>query len=60
MTTTTKQPDTADKARQRTRFVDIHTLHSVPFANLNRDDLGQPKEAHYGGTCDASVCRRSA
>ena len=33
----------------QTRFLDIHVLHSVPFSNLNRDDLGQPKEAHYGG-----------
>ena len=39
----------AETPQQRPRFLDIHVLHSVPFSNLNRDDLGQPKEAHYGG-----------
>lgn len=31
------------------RFVDIHALHTVPYANLNRDDLGTPKTVYYGG-----------
>ncbi|MFE6775668.1 type I-E CRISPR-associated protein Cas7/Cse4/CasC [Streptomyces sp. NPDC057702] len=30
-------------------FVDIHILQTVPPANLNRDDQGNPKEAFYGG-----------
>ncbi|WP_283133412.1 type I-E CRISPR-associated protein Cas7/Cse4/CasC [Rhizohabitans arisaemae] len=30
-------------------FVDVHVLHTVPPANLNRDDLGNPKEAYFGG-----------
>ena len=31
------------------RYIDIHLLHTVPFANLNRDDLGSPKTVIYGG-----------
>ncbi|MGY4100754.1 type I-E CRISPR-associated protein Cas7/Cse4/CasC [Nocardia sp. R16R-3T] len=30
-------------------FVDIHIVQSVPPANLNRDDQGNPKEAQFGG-----------
>ncbi|MFE5734209.1 type I-E CRISPR-associated protein Cas7/Cse4/CasC [Streptomyces sp. NPDC056528] len=30
-------------------YVDIHILQTVPPANLNRDDQGNPKEAFYGG-----------
>lgn len=33
-----------------TRFIQLHTLISYPPANLNRDDLGQPKTAIMGGT----------
>ncbi|WP_328397848.1 type I-E CRISPR-associated protein Cas7/Cse4/CasC [Nocardia sp. NBC_00416] len=29
--------------------IDIHILQTVPPANLNRDDQGNPKEAVYGG-----------
>lgn len=32
-----------------TRFVQLHLLTSYPPANLNRDDLGQPKTALLGG-----------
>lgn len=32
-----------------TRFVQLHLLVSYPPANLNRDDLGQPKTARIGG-----------
>jgi len=31
------------------RFVDIHLLQTIPYANLNRDDLGSPKSLTYGG-----------
>ncbi|WP_377271634.1 type I-E CRISPR-associated protein Cas7/Cse4/CasC [Peterkaempfera sp. SMS 1(5)a] len=31
-------------------YIDLHALQSVPFANLNRDDLGQPKTVRYGNT----------
>jgi CRISPR system Cascade subunit CasC len=30
------------------RYIDIHLLHTVPYANLNRDDLGSPKSVRYG------------
>ncbi|MBU3063158.1 type I-E CRISPR-associated protein Cas7/Cse4/CasC [Nocardia sp. NEAU-G5] len=30
-------------------FIDIHLLQSVPYGNLNRDDLGSPKQVTYGG-----------
>ena len=32
-----------------TRFVQLHLLTSYPPANLNRDDLGNPKSARMGG-----------
>ncbi len=31
------------------RFIQLHVLTSYPPANLNRDDLGQPKTARVGG-----------
>ncbi|MFF0389987.1 type I-E CRISPR-associated protein Cas7/Cse4/CasC [Kitasatospora sp. NPDC004615] len=31
-------------------YIDIHILQTVPPANLNRDDNGNPKEAYFGGT----------
>jgi CRISPR system Cascade subunit CasC len=31
------------------RFLDIHLLQTIPYANLNRDDLGAPKTLVYGG-----------
>jgi CRISPR system Cascade subunit CasC len=36
-------------------FIDIHILQTVPFANLNRDDLGTPKTAPWGGVTRARV-----
>lgn len=30
-------------------FADVHILQTVPPSNLNRDDLGSPKHATYGG-----------
>lgn len=30
-------------------YIDVHILQTVPPANLNRDDQGNPKEAIYGG-----------
>lgn len=32
-----------------TRFIQLHLLTSYPPANLNRDDLGNPKTARLGG-----------
>lgn len=37
------------------RFVDIHILHPVPYSNLNRDDLGTPKQTVYGATSRARI-----
>src|SRR5689334_20059772 len=30
-------------------YLDMHIVQSIPFANLNRDDLGSPKTVFYGG-----------
>ncbi|MFJ7263920.1 type I-E CRISPR-associated protein Cas7/Cse4/CasC [Streptomyces globosus] len=30
-------------------YIDVHIIQTVPPANLNRDDQGNPKEAVYGG-----------
>ncbi len=30
-------------------YVDVHVLQTVPPANMNRDDNGDPKEAFFGG-----------
>jgi CRISPR system Cascade subunit CasC len=32
------------------RFVDVHILQAMPFSNLNRDDMGAPKDLSYGGS----------
>ncbi|QSI48078.1 type I-E CRISPR-associated protein Cas7/Cse4/CasC [Thermobispora bispora] len=37
------------------RFLDVHVLQTVPFANLNRDDLGSPKSVVYGGALRTRV-----
>ncbi len=37
------------------RFLDIHLLQTIPFANLNRDDLGAPKTVVYGGATRTRV-----
>jgi CRISPR system Cascade subunit CasC len=31
------------------RFIDLHILQTIPYANLNRDDIGSPKSLVYGG-----------
>jgi CRISPR system Cascade subunit CasC len=31
------------------QYVDFHIIQTVPPANLNRDDQGNPKEARFGG-----------
>jgi len=31
------------------RFIDVHVLQTVPYSNLNRDDLGSPKAVLFGG-----------
>ncbi|MGW4757535.1 type I-E CRISPR-associated protein Cas7/Cse4/CasC [Streptomyces chartreusis] len=37
------------------RFIDIHVLQSVPFANLNRDDTNSVKTVQYGNTLRTRV-----
>ncbi|GIH29590.1 type I-E CRISPR-associated protein Cas7/Cse4/CasC [Acrocarpospora phusangensis] len=37
------------------RYLDIHILQTMPFANLNRDDLGSPKSLVYGGATRTRV-----
>ena len=41
------------------RFLDIHVLRSVPFSNLNRDDIGAPKDVTFGGRRRARVSSQS-
>ena len=36
-------------------FIDVHILQSVPPNNINRDDTGSPKTAHFGGVRRARV-----
>lgn len=44
---------------QPARFIDIHLLQSVPFANLNRDDLNSVKSVQYGNTLRTRVSSQS-
>ncbi|MEU9775927.1 type I-E CRISPR-associated protein Cas7/Cse4/CasC [Streptomyces sp. NPDC047968] len=41
------------------RFIDIHALQSVPFANLNRDDTNSVKTVQYGNTLRTRVSSQS-
>ena len=41
------------------RFIQLHTLTSYPPANLNRDDLGNPKTAKLGGVDRLRVSSQS-
>ena len=38
-----------------TGFLDVHVIHAVPFSNLNRDNLGTPKQMVFGGTTRARI-----
>ncbi|MFJ9554427.1 type I-E CRISPR-associated protein Cas7/Cse4/CasC [Nocardiopsis sp. NPDC101807] len=31
------------------KFLDVHVLQTLPYSNVNRDDLGSPKTVVYGG-----------
>jgi CRISPR system Cascade subunit CasC len=37
------------------RFLDIHVLQTLPYSNVNRDDLGSPKSMIFGGTTRTRV-----
>ena len=39
----------------KTGFIDVHILHTVPFSNLNRDNLGSPKQMIFGGTARSRI-----
>ncbi len=41
------------------RYIDLSILQSVPFANLNRDDLGSPKSVRYGAVDRIRVSSQS-
>ncbi|MEE2037336.1 type I-E CRISPR-associated protein Cas7/Cse4/CasC [Nocardiopsis sp. CT-R113] len=40
-------------------FLDVHVLHTLPYSNVNRDDLGSPKTVVYGGTERTRVSSQS-
>ncbi|WP_335937023.1 type I-E CRISPR-associated protein Cas7/Cse4/CasC [Streptomyces sp. PTD5-9] len=40
-------------------YLDLSALQSVPAANLNRDDLGSPKQVRYGNTSRIRVSSQS-
>lgn len=37
------------------RFLDVHVLQTLPYSNVNRDDLGSPKTMVFGGTTRTRV-----
>ncbi|MET9796264.1 type I-E CRISPR-associated protein Cas7/Cse4/CasC [Nocardiopsis alba] len=41
------------------RFIDIHILQSVPYANLNRDDTNSVKQVEFGGRTRTRVSSQS-
>ncbi|WP_326599293.1 type I-E CRISPR-associated protein Cas7/Cse4/CasC [Streptomyces sp. NBC_01803] len=41
------------------RFVELHVLQSVPYANLNRDDTNSVKLVEYGGVSRTRVSSQS-
>ncbi|MCB5180672.1 type I-E CRISPR-associated protein Cas7/Cse4/CasC [Streptomyces antimicrobicus] len=41
------------------RFIDIHVVQSVPFANLNRDDTNSVKTVQWGNTVRTRVSSQS-
>lgn len=40
-------------------ILELHLLQSFPVSNLNRDDLGQPKSATFGGVPRARISSQS-
>ncbi|MEU7524730.1 type I-E CRISPR-associated protein Cas7/Cse4/CasC [Saccharothrix sp. NPDC042600] len=40
-------------------YLDIHALHTLPYANVNRDGLGSPKSCVYGGAPRIRVSSQS-
>lgn len=40
-------------------YVDIHAIQTLPPSNVNRDDMGAPKTAKYGGVTRSRVSSQS-
>src|SRR5699024_1809582 len=40
-------------------YLDIHALQTLPYSNVNRDDLGLPKVLAYGGAERTRVSSQS-
>src|SRR5690606_19760018 len=40
-------------------LIELHLLQSFPVSNLNRDDVGQPKTATFGGHVRARISSQS-
>ncbi|MGO4612982.1 type I-E CRISPR-associated protein Cas7/Cse4/CasC [Nocardia sp. 2YAB30] len=40
-------------------FIDIHIVQTLPYSNINRDDLGSPKQLIYGGVDRTRVSSQS-
>ncbi|MEV4611069.1 type I-E CRISPR-associated protein Cas7/Cse4/CasC [Kitasatospora sp. NPDC049258] len=49
----------ASTSSKAARFIDIHVVQSVPFANLNRDDNNSVKTVRYGDTDRTRVSSQS-
>ena len=41
------------------RFIDLHVIQAVPFANLNRDDTNSVKTVQFGGTSRTRISSQS-
>ncbi|MGW4290439.1 type I-E CRISPR-associated protein Cas7/Cse4/CasC [Streptomyces sp. NPDC004673] len=48
-------PHTAATDTRSPRYIDVHILQTLPFSNVNRDDLGSPKTVTFGGTTRTRV-----
>ncbi|MBM9507987.1 type I-E CRISPR-associated protein Cas7/Cse4/CasC [Actinacidiphila acididurans] len=40
---------------QAPRFLDLHVVQTLPYSNVNRDDLGSPKSLTFGGVTRTRV-----
>jgi CRISPR system Cascade subunit CasC len=40
-------------------YIDVHVLQSVPPSNINRDEVGEPKTAFYGGVRRSRISSQS-
>ncbi|MGR6998792.1 type I-E CRISPR-associated protein Cas7/Cse4/CasC [Yinghuangia aomiensis] len=49
----------AEQLRPARRVIDVHVLHTIPYANLNRDDTNSVKTVQYGGANRTRVSSQS-